>query len=238
MDKLVNVLCIVQARLSSSRLPNKVLMTLGESGLSILEHVYNRLSKSQYIDRIVFAIPDTPANDLLAEFMDEKTIPYTRGSENDVLERFYKCAIQYNPKLLIRATCDNPLVDWVLCDKLIEHFNNGQYIVCKDTPLGTGVEVFTMNALKEAYENATTEVQHEHVTPYIYQKMEGKYMEYNGLHYRLTVDEERDFHVMNELYLALYKGEPVLNDIAYAYLAKHPDLASFNQQVHQKQLGE
>ena len=235
---MVKTLCIVQARLTSSRLPNKVLMTLGNSNLSILEHIYQRLNMSRYIDKVVFAIPNSAKNNPLAEFMGGKNIPYTRGSENDVLDRFYQCARQYNPKVVVRATCDNPFVDWVLGDKLIECLCDYDYVGCKDTPLGTSLEVFTMSSLEEAHEKASTEPEHEHVTPYIIQKMKSKLIAYNGLSYRLTVDEERDFYVANTLYRELYNGEPIPNSVIYDYLSTHKKLADFNSEVHQKILGE
>lgn len=235
---MVKVLCVVQARLTSSRLPNKVLMTLGESELSILEHVNQRLNMSKHIDKVVFAIPDSAMNDPLAEFMDNKGIPYTRGSEDDVLDRFYQCAKKYEPQFVVRATCDNPLVDWKLCDQLIENLGDNDYIGATGAPLGTGVEVFKMSALCEAYENASTEPQHEHVTPYMYQNLKWTRMNFSGLDYRLTVDEERDFYVMNELYSKLYKGSPIPNTEVYDYFSSHPELASYNQEVYQKKLGE
>lgn len=235
---MVKTLCVVQARLTSSRLPNKVLMTLGESNLSILEHVYQRLNKSRYIDKVVFAIPDSAMNNPLAEFMNGKNIPYNRGSEDDVLDRFYQCAKQYNPKVVVRATCDNPFVDWALGDKLIENLGDNDYVGCKDTPLGTSLEVFTMPSLEEAHNKATTEPEHEHVTPYIIQKMKSAMIPYNGLSYRLTVDEERDFYVADTLYKALYKGEPIPNSVVYDYLLIHKELADYNREVHQKSLGE
>ena len=213
-------------------------MTLGESNLSILEHVYQRLNKSRYIDKVVFAIPDSAMNNPLAEFMKEKAIPYNRGSEDDVLDRFYQCAKQYNPKVVVRATCDNPFVDWALGDKLIENLGDNDYVGCKDTPLGTSLEVFTMPSLEEAHNKATTEPEHEHVTPYIIQKMKSAMIPYNGLSYRLTVDEERDFYVADTLYKALYKGEPIPNSVVYDYLLIHKELADYNREVHQKSLGE
>lgn len=235
---MVKILCVVQARLTSSRLPNKVLMTLGESNLSILEHVYQRLNKSRYIDKVVFAIPDSAMNNPLAEFMDSKNIPYTRGSEDDVLDRFYQCAKQYNPEVVVRATCDNPFVDWVLGDKLIESLGDNDYVGCKDTPLGTSLEVFTMHSLEEAHAKAVTEPEHEHVTPYIIQKMKSATIPYNGLSYRLTVDEERDLYVADTLYKELYKGESIPNSVVYDFLSVHKELADYNREVHQKILGE
>lgn len=235
---MVKTLCIVQARLTSSRLPNKVLMELGDSKMSILEHVYQRLNQSKYIDKIVFAIPESLSNDPLSDYLDRKSIYYTRGSEDDVLDRFYHCAIQFKPIIVVRATCDNPFVDWVLGDTLIERLEKYDYVGCKDTPLGTSLEVFTMTALEEAFQYASTEPEHEHVTPYIIQKKHSTLIPYNGLHYRLTVDEERDFFVVNSLYKRLYKGQPIPNDDVYEFLATHQDLANYNQEVHQKQLGE
>ena len=235
---MVKVLCIVQARLTSSRLPNKVLMTLGDSGLTILEHVNLRLKQSKHIDKVVFAIPDSSLNDKLAEFMDEKGIEYTRGSEDDVLDRFYQCTKGYNPEIVVRATCDNPFVDWTLCDTLIEKLGEYDYIGCKDTPLGTSLEVFTMESLEKAYQFVTTEPEKEHVTPYIIQKMNSTFIPFNGLRYRLTVDEEIDLKLTNILYNELYHGQPIPNTDIYHYLSNHPEIAMINQKVHQKQLGE
>lgn len=235
---MVKTLCIVQARLTSSRLPNKILLELGDSRMTILEHVNARLSKSKFIDQVVFAIPESSPNDKLADFLDQKRIAYYRGSEDDVLDRFYKCAIQYHPQFVVRATCDNPFVDWILGDYLIENLGTYDYVCSKDTPLGTSLEVFTMASLEEAYQYAKSATDHEHVTPYIIQNMKSKYFTYNGLSFRLTVDEERDFYVANKLYKELYKGEPIPNSAVYDYLAKHQDLADSNSEVHQKQLGE
>ena len=238
MDNMVKVLCVVQARLTSSRLPNKVLTELGNSGLSLLEHVNSRLHQSRYIEEVAFAIPDTAENDALAEFLDSKGIPYFRGSEDDVLERFYLCAKKYNPELVVRATCDNPCVDWQLTDMLIENIGDADYSYCYDAPLGTPAEVFTMESLEQAYVNSTGDIDREHVTPYI--KRNGKVLlpKYNGLSYRLTVDEENDLKLTNIIYNELYHGQPIPNTDIYHYLSNHPEVAMINQKVHQKQLGE
>ena len=235
---MVKVLCIVQARLTSSRLPNKVLMKLGNSNLSILEHVYERLNQSKYIDKVIFAIPDTQNNNRLAVYMDERGIDYTRGSEDNVLDRFYNCAIRFNPSVIVRATCDNPFVDWELGDVLIEQLGDNDYIGCKDTPLGTSLEVFKKEALSKARFAANSETEKEHVTPYIIHNMKSFFIPYNGLTYRLTVDEEKDFFVADMLYKELYRGKPISNIDVYKYLGSHADLANYNQEVHQKQLGE
>lgn len=235
---MVNTLCIVQARLTSSRLPEKVLMELGDSGLSILEHVNMRLNKATKIDKVVFAIPDTPLNDKLADFLENKKIEYYRGSENDVLGRFYHGAEKYNPKLIIRATCDNPCVDWHLADDMIENLGDADYMYCKETPLGTSVEIFTRCAMIEAYHQAKAPEEREHVCPYIVRNRNNicKQYPYNKLSYRLTVDEEADFVLMNEIYKQLYRNIPIENQIIYEFLEKHQELLRINGKVIQKVL--
>lgn len=238
---MVKTLCIIQARLTSMRLPNKVMMPLGSSGKSILEHVYERLSISKQINKIVFAIPDSSSNDELAQFICNKGFDCTRGSEEDVLDRFYQCAIKYAPKIVVRATCDNPLVDYCITDDLIENLDKYDYMSCKGIPLGSGVEVFTMSALSKTHNEATTIPEHEHVTPYIYthpDKFRINHKNYNLPTYRLTVDEENDYELMNRIYDELYHGFPIANEKIYSYLAQHVDLVSLNTGVHQKRLNE
>lgn len=213
-------------------------MELGGSGLTLLEHVYNRLNKSKYIDKVVFAIPESKQNDELATFLSDKNIEFYRGSEDDVLSRFYECAIKYQPKFVVRATCDNPLVDWELIDYLFDQFGNADYISTDDTPLGTSAELFTMESLSEANKNAMYDEEREHVTPYIIRQKKSVLTSYNGLSYRLTVDEERDIEMMNKIYSHLYQDAPIPNKEVYKYLNQHPEVAEYNKSVHQKELGE
>lgn len=238
MDNMVKVLCIIQARLTSERLPNKVLLPLGNTGISLLEHTYQRLQKAHCIDEVVFAIPDSSSNEPLARYLKEKAIPFFAGSEDDVLERFWRTAKEYNPRFIVRATCDNPLVDWKLADALVEQLGDYDCISCEDTPLGTAVEVFTMEALDEAYNNVKEPSWREHVTPYIWEKKKCKLIKWSDLRFRLTVDETRDFELVSTIYNDLYEGEPIPNSEVYHYLINNPSLASSNLQVHQKTVGE
>src|SRR5574344_1323699 len=142
MDNMVKTLCIIQSRLTSTRLPNKVLMLLGQSQKTIVEHVYERLSLAKNIDKIVFAIPDTTANDKLALFLTKKNYEFYRGSEENVLSRFYNCAIKYGSETIVRATCDNPFVDWILADKMIDSMGKAEYKTRTPAPSRTGAVVF------------------------------------------------------------------------------------------------
>lgn len=239
---MVKTLCIVQARLTSSRLPNKVLMTLGDSNKTVLEHVNERLRMSHLIDEVVFAIPDTDLNDSLEVFLKERTIPYYRGSENDVLERFYQCSLKYNPEIVVRATCDNPCVDWKMTDEMIAMLKDYDYVKYHNAPLGTGVEVFTYSSFLKVYKEATTEAQHEHVTPYYYQNPElfeiGTY-EFKQIlskDYRLTMDTDEDNQVMQAIYKACYKDKPFDNSELYRFLEANPTITEINQDVQQKKV--
>lgn len=243
MDDMVNTLCIVQARLTSTRLPNKVLMPLGKSGKTLLEHVYERLMTASCIDEVVFAIPSNNQNEPLAVFLCNKHIPvYVEiGDENDVLMRFYNCAKLYQPKYIFRATCDNPFVDWNNADILYSHRDEYDYSHITNAPIGTGVEFCTWEALKKTYLETKDPVEHEHVTPYMYRNPQifrvGEIPYYLQVHrYRLTVDTNEDIKLAQKIYDELYKDTPIHNEAIYAYLNNHPEVASINANIQQKTL--
>ncbi len=252
MDHMVKVLCIVQARLTSSRLPDKVVMPLGKdmsagtvsddhAGKTIAEHVYARLSLSKHIDKVVFAIPVGACNDALERFLNEKGIPCFRGSEDNVLERFHDCIKVYQPEIVVRATSDNPFVDWKQADRQIEALPGYDYVSTTGCPLGTGVEVFYAKGLEEAYQQASSDREREHVTPYLYlhpELFKVRRIPYrltlNG-DYRLTVDTDRDYEVAGRIYEALYDGYPIPNERIYQYLDAHPEVSRLNADVEQKE---
>lgn len=238
---MVNTLCIVQARLTSTRLPNKVLMPLGNCGMTLLEHVYLRLKQAQCIDEVVFAIPGTEANEPLKKFLQEKHIPvYVEyGDENNVLLRFYNCAIQYNPTYVFRATCDDPFFDWKYAEHLYAHRDEFDYASTDNAPLGIALELFTMDALTDAYNNATSESDLEHVTRYLYTHPEkfriGDIPYYLDVpNYRLTVDTEEDYQFASVIYKKLDNGTLFSNEQVYEYLKTHPEVLSINANIKQK----
>lgn len=238
---MVKVLCIVQARLTSSRLPDKVVMPLGRDGKTIAEHVYERLSQSQRIEKVVFAIPMGERNDELEQFLTVRGIPCFRGSEDNVLERFIGCIREYQPQIVVRATSDNPFVDWQQTDLQIEALKGCDYVTTKGAPLGTGVEVFYAEGLEEAHRLVSSDREREHVTPYLYTHPERflvKHIPYRFSlqdDYRLTVDTDNDYQLAQRVYDALYDGEPIANERIYAWLSEHPEVSHLNDDVEQKE---
>lgn len=238
------VICIIQNRMTSTRLPGKALLPLGKGGKTITEHVFERLSLSECVNKVIFAIPDTPENDTLNDFLTQRNIPVFRGSEEDVLSRFYHCIQAHPADIVVRATCDNPLVDWNHIKPMIRILDEQHcdYVSSKGFSLGTGVEVCSAAALKKAYHEATTPAEHEHVMPYLYLHPDlfklGIYEneKKSQATYRLTVDCEEDYLLMKHIYDTLYVGEEIPTKEAIAYLDSHPGIATLNENIQQKKI--
>src|SRR3989344_7836087 len=164
-------LCIIQARMGSTRLPNKVLLEVKRTPL--LEYEIQGVKRATLIDRIVVATTDSPADEKIVELCSKIGVDYFRGSEKDVLDRYYQCALKY-PEYgtIIRITGDCPLIDPKVIDEVLRLFDEGKYDyasnVAKETfPDGMDIEVFTRGALKEAANGANLASEREHVTLYI-----------------------------------------------------------------------
>ena len=203
---------IIQARLDSTRLPNKVLIDL--CGLPIIQWVYNGVKKSKFVDKIIFAIPNTKKNDLLNSYLRKFNFNIFRGSTDDVLDRFYKAANQYLPDYIVRVTSDCPLIDPELIDEVINKtiFKKVDYcsnIITEDFPDGQDIEVFKFKALQKAWTCADLKSDREHVTSFIRNNSESKgnrmfttfdvksLKNYN--HVRMTVDELDDLETVRWL---------------------------------------
>lgn len=235
MEK-IKVLCIVQARLTSTRLPNKVFKLL--QGKSIVELLYERLKQSKTIDKIVFAIPDNQENSALYDYLVERGIETFLGSELDVFDRFLQCGKKYNPDWVVRATCDNPLVDWEIIDKLVlrAQETNADYCFIAGYPIGTVSRVFNFHTFEAIDKSTLTDLEIEHVTPVFYNHPNVYKVNIENAifdKFRLTVDTEEDFELMTKIYDALYEGIPIPNERVYEYLREHPELCEINKNIQQ-----
>jgi len=201
-----NVLAIIQARYNSKRLPGKVAKQINNK--TILEFLIKRLSKSKYITKIVVACSKDKNDKVLINICKKLGIDYFAGSENDVLDRFYKTAIKFKSKHIVRITGDCPLIDSEIVDNVIINFftKNVDYATNANPPTfpdGLDVEIFKFSALKESYLKAKTIFEREHVTPYIINNKKFKKFnlkntkDYSFL--RLTLDEKEDFILIEKI---------------------------------------
>lgn len=243
----MKVSAVIQARITSTRLPNKVLMDI--EGKPMLWRVVDRLRFSEKINEIILAIPDTPENDILEKFAEENNVKCFRGSENDVLSRYYEAAKKFNCDVIIRITSDCPLIDPKIVDLVIEkHLNSGAdytaNILKRTFPKGLDVEVFNFSALKKFHREATGSSEREHVTLYIRQhpelfqraNLENKE---NLSEMRWTVDEKEDLEFVREIFKKLYKpGKMFLMKDILELLKKEPKLIEINKNIKRKVIHE
>lgn len=239
------VVAVIQARMGSTRLPGKVLMHICDK--PILEHVVTRVLNANEIDDVVIATTMNSQDDLLEEYCLEKGYKVFRGSENNVLSRFYGAAKAYKSDAIVRITADCPLIDYQILDEMVKVYrNNNQFFVTnagpddekRTYPRGFDVEIIGFGFLEEAYENATDGYELEHVTPYLYEHHEMIYHHINDVDYskyRLTVDTEEDFMAISQIYKNLYHGihDFALKDIV-ELMEKNPEISELNNHIEQK----
>ena len=237
------IIVIIQARMTSSRLPGKILKYLHD-GKSLLQLQIERLKKSKNVEDIVIATTCNLEDDPVAELAISMKVKFFRGSEDNVLERYY-LASKENPSLyVVRVTSDCPFIDPEVLDRSIEKYiesgadygSNSEFY-----PNGMNVEIFRAEMLDDAYRNVSEAYETEHVTPYFYTHPE-KYKVYaitsetEYPRYRLTVDTVDDFRLVLEVYkkLSQIKGIDFSLDDICDLLETEPALVEINQHVLQK----
>jgi len=234
----MSIVAILQARASSSRLPNKVLKPI--LGIPMLQHQIERVSRSKLIDQLVVATSVEPSDDELAALLGRLGVRVYRGSLDDVLDRFYHAALGLKPSHVVRLTGDCPLMDPEVIDDVIAHHLNTSADYTSNVsppsfPDGLDVEVMTLSTLERAWNCANLASDREHVTSYIrketsgflVQNIENK-QDLSAL--RWTVDELADFDFVSEVYAHLYQDNPEFSmlDILNLLVAK-PELGAINQ---------
>ena len=213
-----NIDIIVQARIGSSRLPGKVMKYLEDK--IVLDHVIERLQKSKYVQNVIICTSNKIQDDLIYEHCIKKNIKCFRGSELNVLERYYETATFYKSDYIVRVTSDCPLVDPKYIDLMIEKYFElkQQYLGPKyygnhKFPDGFNGEIFNYNVLKEAYENAN-ESEKEHVTTYIIKKYNMiefdypiDYLNYKDINFadlHLSLDTSEDYELLKKIFHNVY----------------------------------
>lgn len=234
--------CIVQARVGSSRLPRKV-MKLIDGKNPVIHYVLKQLEYSKFLKQIVVATTNNPNDDQIVDYLEKNNHMFFRGDEKDVLDRFYLCSKKFSFSIIVRITSDNPLIDPSIVDTMIEEFEKHHYdymtnSIPRTFPFGTEVEIFTFNALENAWKNAKNETEREHVTPYFYnnpEKFKIKKIEssYNMSGLRWTLDEYSDFILIQNIIKKIKKSPILLDDILELH-QKEPQLFKINENVKHK----
>ena len=201
-----NIILIVQVRLTSKRFPNKVIKLLGK--FRVLEIILKRLKKTKKINKIVFSIPSNSKNKKLFNYLNTLNVNIFRGSEQNVLDRFYKTAIKYKATDIVRVTADCPLIDPKIIDNLIklylkkkvDYLNNAKAPNYSD---GFDVEIFSFNALKKTKKYAISLFDKEHVTPFIkrsnfFKKISVSSINNHGI--KLSIDTKNDYNKVKSIF--------------------------------------
>ena len=228
--------------MGSSRLSGKVLREC--LGQPLLQFHIERLRKARSIDQLIVATSTEAGDDAIEAFCIEAGVACFRGSEQDVLDRFYQCARGIDAGIIVRVTSDCPLIDPAIIDLAIEAFRTGNHDYLRTDPTryprGLDTEICTRAALETAWSEARDPAEREHVMPFLYRNPARFGLDVfaeadaEGLEFRLCVDEENDFRLVGAVLEALYPDNPDFGwrDLV-AYLREHPELAAINADVRQ-----
>ncbi len=257
------IVAIIQGRMSSSRLPGKILADI--AGQPMLQRVFVRTSRSVSVSQTIFATTTDPSDDPVAEYCDWSGIPFTRGNLYDVLDRYYQTAKQARADVVVRITADCPVIDPALIDDVVTVLLEGEYdFACnrlpppwtRTYPIGLDTEACTFAALERAWREAKEIHHREHVMPYLYEGVQlntDNRLLHTGnsprgfrialLHnptdfgdYRWTVDTPEDLEFMRQVY-ARFNGR---DDFSWKEVLdlvhNEPELMKINAGVRHKTL--
>ncbi len=240
MQSKKNIVAIIQARNGSNRLKNKIMKDVAH-GISLIDMVVKRARETSLIGLVVVATTTNSEDDCLVQWCNDNDIKVFRGSERNVLDRYYKCAVKCNAEIIVRITADDPFKDPQVNDRAIKLLIDKNYDYVSNTitpsyPEGLDVEVFTFAALKNAYENATLESEKEHVTPYIW-KNKDKFEIFNFVysenisHLRWTIDYEEDLEFVRHICRKLDNNDSFLMKDVMKVLKENPEITKKQKKV-------
>lgn len=244
----MKTIAIIQARIGSTRLPGKVMKRLCRR--TVLSHVIHRVQACPFIDKVVVATTLTSQDDGVAQEAEACGTLSFRGSEVDVLERYYFAVQAHQADIIVRITSDCPLIDPTVLSEMLACFH-GQaargleidYLsntLQRSYPRGLDAEVFTVAALEKAHQEAKDPYEREHVTPFIYRHPElfsiHQHIQHMDLSaHRWTLDTEEDFHLIKLIYDALGDRDSIFGtDEVLAFLEQNPEVLKINAHVQQK----
>lgn len=242
----LNIGVIIQARMGSTRLPGKVMKLLGNK--PVLWHVIERIKYSELVNEIIIATTNSAHDKVIVDFCINNDIKYYCGSEEDVLDRYFNAAKKFQLDAVIRVTSDCPLIDPKVIDELVETFienqHKAQYVtnsIIRSYPRGQECSIFSMNALKISWNEATEVHQREHVVLYIRENPKKFGVlnienEKDLSNFRWTLDTEEDYLFLSEIYDNLYESNKIITTKAVlSLLERKPHLININNHIKQKE---
>jgi len=242
----MRVVAIIQARMGSTRLPGKVLRDI--RGASMLARVVGRARQSKFLDEILVATTTEPLDDPIVSACRMLETTVFRGSQEDVLDRYYRAALAYKAEAVVRITSDCPLIDPEIVDRVVRSFlekkpDYASNTLIRSYPRGLDAEVMSMASLAKAWEQSHELYERVHVTPYIYQNpvlfrllpVKGKE---DFSDYRWTVDTPEDLTFIVAVYARLGDRKNFGWRDVLGVLSREPDLVRLNKHAQQKALEE
>jgi spore coat polysaccharide biosynthesis protein SpsF len=234
------ITAIIQARMSSTRLPGKIMTVF--SGNTLLGHIIERISHAKCISRIIVATTENPADDEPVDWLKTKGIEYFRGSESDVLSRYFEAAKKVGASHIARITSDDPFKDPQIIDEVAKlYFEESLDFAYNNKPPtfaeGLDTEIFSFEALNRAELNSKDPFEREHVTQHFYRnaekfKQKNLKSDFDFSHLRWTIDTEQDLLMTKSVYENLYSpGKIFLAKDILKLIEKNPQIATINQNV-------
>lgn len=234
---------IIQARMTSTRLPGKVLMKV--MGRPLLSYQLERLRRVKKIEKIIVATTNNKEDDPIVDLCKNEDVDFYRGSEHDVLDRYYQTATKFGVKHIMRITADCPLIDPAICADVIDvYFKSGADFVHTGLTFAEGVdcEILSFRALERAWNEANLKSEREHITLYLHNHPElfkkiTLTNETDDSRYRFTVDEPEDFLVVKAVLEKLYKKNAQLftTDEIKKFMDTHQEIFRLNLNIVRNQ---
>jgi spore coat polysaccharide biosynthesis protein SpsF len=238
----LKIVAIIQARMSSTRLPGKVLMDL--EGETVMARVVNRVRRCHEINEVLIATTDRPADDAIVAECRKLSAAVSRGDEKDVLDRYFRAAQLSKAEVIVRITSDCPLIDPEITSKTINAFLEAHPDYASNSlertyPRGLDTEVFSFDVLAKCWREAAKPYEREHVTPYIYEHPEKFRLlsikndqDYSG--HRWTVDTPEDLEFVRAVYARLANRPDFSGRDVVHLMEREPQLMELNRHIKQK----
>ena len=245
------VVAIIQARMNSTRLPNKALLKIGKQYM--LEHVVKQTKASKYVKDVIIATTDSVKDKKIVSFCIKNNLKYFCGSNNDVLDRYYKCSKNFSLDTIIRISSDCPFIDPIIIDQIISKFSKNSFDYVSNNieeengkwknsicgfPQGMVVEICNFNTLEKAWKKAKKPSEREHVFPYV--QFNPKLFKISNIVYkknissiRCTVDKKEDLKFVRELWKEIPKTKKIIHiEDILKIIKKKPFLAEINNKIN------